>query len=187
LEQSERFLVEANRLKAIYSSDITLLVGLETENITSLDLARMDTLLSRHEGQIDLVVGSVHHVDSVPIDFDRSTFERCIANITDPVTGHDLQSRHDRIHLYLEKYFDAQYDVLRHLHPEVIGHIDLCRLYMPSLDIRGYPRAWEKLRRNISYAVDYGALFEANAAALRKGWDGSYPGHGVLEVRNLFI
>jgi histidinol-phosphatase (PHP family) len=38
------------------------------------------------------------------------------------------------------------------------------------------------IERNIRYAVDYGALFEINTAALRKGWPSPYPAEDVVEV-----
>ena len=41
---------------------------------------------------------------------------------------------------------------------------------------------WDKVERNIRYAIGYGALFEANAAAIRKGWTTSYPSREVLRV-----
>ncbi|KAI0037012.1 Polymerase/histidinol phosphatase-like protein [Vararia minispora EC-137] len=180
-QQFDSFIVEAHRLKNQYASKIQLLVGLETEHITFMDLGRLSDLLHRYEGRVDLLVGSVHHVCGVPIDFDRPTFERCLACITLPSPIDGVSPERSRMETYLESYFDAQYEVLKRFHPEIVGHVDLCRLYMPTLDFRSYGSAWEKLKRNVLFAVGYGALFEANAAALRKGWDASYPGRDVLE------
>jgi len=36
--------------------------------------------------------------------------------------------------------------------------------------------------KNVLYAIEYGALFEVNAAAFRKGWDAAYPGQDVIEM-----
>lgn len=44
--------------------------------------------------------------------------------------------------------------------------------------------AWPRVERNIDFAISYGALFELNAAAFRKGWDVSYPGEDVLQVKS---
>ena len=79
-------------------------------------------------------------------------------------------------------YFDSQYEVIQRLHPEVIGHIDLCRLYNPDMNLRDYPAAWAKLERNVDYAIAYGALFELNSAAFRKGWKTAYPGEDIIQV-----
>lgn len=73
---------------------------------------------------------------------------------------------------FLDAYFDAQYELLQRFRPEVVGHFDLCRLYTPRLPLALHA----KMARNIEYAVGYGALFEVNAAAFRKGWDAAYLG-----------
>lgn len=87
---------------------------------------------------------------------------------------------------YFEAYFDAQLELMERFHPEVIGHFDLCRLYVPSIkfDERGYESVWAKVGRNVRFAIDYGACFELNAAAFRKGWTTAYPGPEVLKVRS---
>ncbi|KDQ54084.1 hypothetical protein JAAARDRAFT_38696 [Jaapia argillacea MUCL 33604] len=185
VEQFDAFIAEAHRLKACYASQITLLVGLETEYITELDLKMLDDLLERYGEKVEFMVGSVHHVDSTPIDFDQATFQKCLESF--PSKSHSNADNpeaqtHEQMNTLLCTYFDSQYTVLARFHPEVIGHIDLCRLYNPSLRFSDYPEVWEKLERNIITGVEYGALFELNAAALRKGWEGSYPGEDVIKL-----
>ncbi len=186
VQQFDNFLVEAHRLKERYAEKITLLVGLETEYITPADLDHLDALLERCSHQIEYIVGSVHHVNEIPIDFDLPTFRKALASFPSD-SGDGEQSilsnpEERRMEAFLCAYLDAQYQLLRRFYPEVIGHIDLCRLYNPLLRFADYPRAWEKLKRNITFAVGYGALFELNAAALRKGWSAAYPAEDVVEV-----
>lgn len=83
----------------------------------------------------------------------------------------------------LERYLDAQYQLLTEIRPEIVGHMDLCRLYDPKLEFGDFPVALAKLERNINFACSYGALFEFNAAAFRKGWETAYPGRDVVQVR----
>jgi histidinol-phosphatase (PHP family) len=83
---------------------------------------------------------------------------------------------------WLDSYLDAQHGLLQRHAPEVVGHLDLCRLYTPGIRLDSNPEVWARVRRNIELAVGYGALFECNAAAIRKGWDTSYPGREVLDV-----
>ncbi|KAJ7080942.1 Polymerase/histidinol phosphatase-like protein [Mycena belliarum] len=175
MQQFEQFLVEAHRLKSLYAAQIRLLVGLETEYIAALDLDRLHDVLLRHEGLVQYVVGSVHHVNGIPIDFDLVTFERAVESM-------DSSPSADKAGTFLSAYFDAQYELLQRFHPEVVGHLDLCRLYTPAIQIADYPEAWKRAERNILYAIDYGALFEVNAAALRKNWSTPYPGVDLLEV-----
>jgi len=176
MKQFEGYIEEAHRLKLAYRDEITLLVGLETEYITSLDLDNLEKLLERVGEKIEYMVGSVHHVRGIPIDFDLTTFQSCLG------ISHG-ENEYERMEDFLCAYFDAQHEVLERFRPEVVGHIDLCRLYNPHLLFSDYPRAEEKLERNIRLAADYGALFEVSAAAFRKGWDTAYPGKDVLEVR----
>jgi histidinol-phosphatase (PHP family) len=185
MTQFEAFLNEAHRLRDEYASDLKLLVGLETENISALDIGGLSKLLEVHKGRIDYIVGSVHHVNGVPIDFDFDTYQRCLDNI--PVPAHvadftEADQRDERLGIFLDMYFDSQFELMSRFHPEVIGHFDLCRLYAPDLRLPTFSRAWDKLERNIKFAVAYGALFEVNAAAFRKGWRTAYPGDDVAEV-----
>ena len=179
----DAFIQEAHRLKEVYADRITLLVGLETEFITDDDMAGLERLLERHGSRIEYLVGSVHHANGIPIDFDLPTFQRALDSFTDPPNPNHSQA----LECLFLSYFDKQFDLMRRFHPEVIGHFDLCRLYYPSLRFQDYPAVWEKVERNVQYAAEYGALFELNAAAFRKGWDDAYPGSDVIQVCLLFI
>lgn len=161
----------------MYAAQITLLIGLETEHITPLDLARLERILNGSHGRIEYMVGSVHHVNGLPIDFDLSTFKKSLHFI-------HYETEHQAVENLLCKYFQAQYELLQQFHPEVIGHFDLCRMWIPELKLQDYPAAWDLVQRNVTYAVGYNALFELNAAAFRKGWDTAYPGPDVVEVRS---
>ncbi|KAG1807424.1 Polymerase/histidinol phosphatase-like protein [Suillus subaureus] len=174
------FLNEAHRLKEVYAPQITLLVGLETEYITDHDLNHLQKLLKDNERRIDYIVGSVHHVSTIPIDFDRVTYEKALANFSNEEGVYLLGN--DQMERFLSTYFDAQHQLMRQFQPEIIGHLDLCRLYTPSLDLKQYPIAWGKLIRNIEEATRYGALFEINAAAFKKGWTSPYPGKDVVAL-----
>lgn len=175
MKQFEGYIDEAHRLKLAYRDEITLLVGLETEYITSSDLDNLEKLLERFGEKIEYIVGSVHHVRGIPIDFDLATFQSCLGSFRE-------ETEHERMEEFLCAYFDAQYVVLERFRPEIVGHIDLCRLYTPRLLFSDYPKAKERLERNVRFAVEYGAIFEASAAPFRKGWDTAYPGNDVLEV-----
>jgi histidinol-phosphatase (PHP family) len=185
MTQFEAFLNESHRLRRDYPSTLKILVGLETEYISPLDIDRLSKLLQTHEGRIDYIVGSIHHINEIPIDFDFDTYRRCLDNVPVPAHATDLtetDQEHERLGTFLDIYFDAQFELLSKFHPEVIGHIDLCRLYTPDIQLHDFPHAWDKLERNVKFAAAYGALFEVNAAAFRKGWNTAYPGKDVTEV-----
>ena len=68
-----------------------------------------------------------------------------------------------------------------------IDHFDLCRLYNPNLRFADFPVVQKMIERNIRFAVDYGALFEINTAALRKDWPSPYPAKDIVEVCVLLL
>ena len=182
----QSYLTEARRLRRDYSNrSLHVLVGCETENITSpgtldyltqvlgSDANTAPELIGK--GVVDYIVGSLHHTNSIPIDFDRDTFDKSVASFQTPASP-------DGAYLKLiDRYLDDQLEILQRLKPEVIGHFDLFRLFEPSLKIEA-PEVWAKVRRNVRFAVEYGALFECNAAAFRKGWNTSYPGKEILDL-----
>lgn len=189
------FLIEAHRLKHKYVDRIDLIIGVETDFITAEDLDGLDKLINPgkcdqadvNEHWIEYIVGSVHHVNQIPIDFDQATFEKSVASfgseppstITQEGNWQDNQS----LISFYKSYFDAQLQLLVRFKPKVVGHFDLCRLYTPFVRFQSLPEVWEHIKRNVKFVIVYGGLFELNAASFRKGWDEAYPGSDVLEVR----
>ena len=187
----DSFIDEAHRVCAQHSSlSTTFLVGLETDYITKLDLQMTDKLLVKHGDRIDYIVGSVHHVNEIPIDFDKTTFERALSSFKEADASDSTSSTSfgpNISHEYrglVVSYLDSQYILMQELHPEIVGHFDLFRLYNPSIvfSATSTPSIWERITRNVRYGIEYGALFEVNTAAFRKGWDTGYPGQEIALV-----
>ena len=179
-KQFDDFIVEAHRLKQLYAPQITLLVGLETDYITNTDLDGLENLLQRHGDCIEYVVGGIHHVNGIPIDFDLPTYRKALESF-------GIEKEDDRQEAFMLAYFDAQYELIQRFKPEIIAHFDLCRLYKPNLRFADFPVVWKMIERNIRFAVEYGALFEINTAALRKEWPSPYPAKDVVEVCILLL
>ncbi|SCV72066.1 BQ2448_4760 [Microbotryum intermedium] len=169
------YLDEAQRLQSLYAPQITLLIGLETESIHPHTLDELEHLLLDPTSPIQYLVGSIHHVHERPIDFDRTTYDALLSSLPGP--SRELQFSH-----LFASYFDAQYDLIKRVRPQVVGHFDLCRLYYPEQDFRRYPEVWRKIERNVKQAIGYGALFEVNASAFRKGWKTAHPAQDVFEL-----
>lgn len=162
------FVKEARRLQEKYKDKICLIVGLETEVIREDSFDRIRKLKKDHK--LDYIVGSVHHVDGIPIDFSCELFEKAEkhAGGTEEV---------------MCRYFDLQYQLIRELKPEVIGHFDVIRIYRAEFEITDL--IWEKIVRNIELGISYGALFEINTsgASPRKNLKYPYPHPRILQVR----
>lgn len=169
----ENYLTHARRIQARenLAGQIQILVGFEVEGI---DFAHIE-LASMFKKQTDMCIGSVHYVHGIPIDFDREQWD-----MARTASGGTTRA------LYKD-YFNLQYEVIRALKPDVIGHFDLIRLFqedeidqtgrlLSEIDVeRDWPDVWELIVRNIKLVVSYGGLFELNSSAIRKGWLTPYP------------
>jgi histidinol-phosphatase (PHP family) len=165
-------------LKSVYSNRLDLVIGLETEYINEEGLLQLEGILSNKGNKVvEYVVGSVHHVDSQPIDFDITKFNSLLHSYPSPSPSSQFIS-------LFSAYFDAQFIMLQRIKPEVIGHFDLCKIYYPEIDLSLLDEmVWSKVLRNIDYVIEYGGLFEISSAAFRKGWDTAYPSREVFQVR----
>lgn len=167
----DRYYAEAVRLRDLYAPQIKLLVGFESEWIRPSSAGLVERLLQQY--QFDLFVGSIHHLHTIPIDFDKPRYEaaRKISGGTD-----------ERV---FEDYFDEQYVMLQTLKPPVVGHFDLIRLFSndPNRSFKLMKGVWRKILRNLELIAGYGGLVELNSAAIRKGMSEPYPKVEICEVR----
>ncbi|RDA91042.1 hypothetical protein CP533_2553 [Ophiocordyceps camponoti-saundersi (nom. inval.)] len=159
----EAYLVEAERLREKYASKVRILIGFEAEFIRAAYAPRVLELASAP--CVDYFIGSVHHVHSLPIDYDAAFYADAVA-----ASGGDEEG------LYRD-YYDLQLEMLRALKPRVVGHFDLIRLLSsdPGRDVSRWPAVWERIVRNLQLVAGQGGWLECNTAALRKGLDEPYP------------
>ncbi|EME39542.1 hypothetical protein DOTSEDRAFT_75266 [Dothistroma septosporum NZE10] len=159
----DEFYHEARRLQKKYADQIQVLVGFEGEWIREYSLPLIQDLLQTYE--LDLFVGSVHHVHTVPIDYDMEHYHKArdIAGGTD-----------ERI---FGDYFDSQFEMLQALKPPLVGHFDLIRLKsdQPDRSFKTWPQVWERIIRNLNFIASYGGVLELNTSAIRKGMLEAYP------------
>ena len=81
-------------------------------------------------------------------------------------------------------YFDEQYEMLKAVKPEVVGHFDLVRIFASTEEQQtlNKPEIWNKVVRNIDFIVGYGGIFEINSRAWKKGLRDAYPCRDVIKV-----
>jgi histidinol-phosphatase (PHP family) len=169
-EMSDKFIAEALRLRKVYSGKIRIPIGFESEWIRPTTLGLIRELSAKHE--FDFFLGSLHHVHTIPIDFDKPTYlrARTRAGGTDEALFKD--------------YFDSQFEMLQALQPPVVGHFDLIRLLSeePDDEFKSHEAVWEKIRRNLEYIASYGGILELNSSALRKGLAQPHPCKSVCKT-----
>lgn len=166
------YIIEARRLRNVYGSRIRILIGFESEYIRPTTLETIQSILTTHT--FDFFMGSLHHVHTIPIDFDQKTYMQA----REKAGGTD-----ERL---FEDYFDSQYEMLQALNPPVVGHFDLIRLLSDhrDSDFKDMANVWAKIRRNLEYIASYGGLLELNSSGLRKGLAEPYPCRPICQVRH---
>ena len=161
---------EAKRLQQEYADRIHILVGVEIDWIRSSSEEFVNNLFDKY--QFDLFIGSVHHVNTIPIDYDKALYKKA----RETTEGTDAKM--------FEAYFDAQYQMLKALKPPIVGHFDLVRLQSDDLNGSFQENAgvWQKILRNLDFVARYGGVLELNSAALRKGMSEPYPKEEICNV-----
>lgn len=115
----------------------------------------------------DYLVGSVHHVGGICIDYDEARWREA-ARACGGVEA-----------LY-EEYFETQYALLRDLEPAVVGHFDLVRLFDPDYGARlASPRIAPLVRRNLEFMKREELILDFNLRGFDKGAE-PYPCAAVL-------
>lgn len=127
-------------------------------------------LLGRY--RLDLFIGSVHHVHTISIDFDRNMYLKA----REKAGGTD-----ERL---FEDYFDLQFEMLQALEPPIVGHFDLIRLLSDdqNVSLKRWDSVWHKALKNLDFIAEYGGVIELNSAALRKGMREPYPQADICKV-----
>ncbi|KAJ1564060.1 histidinolphosphatase, partial [Nowakowskiella sp. JEL0078] len=135
-----------SRLLSIHNSPV-ILVGTETEYIRHNDIEVVKNLRKKYF--LDYIVGSVHHVREVPIDFSEELYKEaqrvCFEQgDRSPITFEEIDAKYSTKYTDNEKtwsleaealfrdFFDSQHEMLVNLKPEVVGHFDLVRIYNPQ-------------------------------------------------------
>jgi histidinol-phosphatase (PHP family) len=164
------YVKEALRLREQYQSKIHLPLGFECDWIRPESKELIERSISTHP--YDYFLGSVHHVHTIPIDYDAEMYvaARQKAGGTD-----------ERL---FEDYFDAQFEMLQAVRPPVVGHMDLIRLKSanPNGSFKTMSGVWHRIVRNLDYISGYGGTLEVNTAALRKGMNEPYPQKEICQV-----
>jgi len=168
-----RYMAAARHLQRKYADAARILVAFETEAYTG---APAFAAALRRTFHPDYIVGSVHHVNDIPIDATAARYLESAA-ISGGIDG-----------LYSD-YFDRQYEMLRFLKPEVVGHFDLIRIFDPAYrDRLERPEIRERIHRNLALIRDGNMILDYNVRALAKGMAEPYVSGPILrEARRMGI
>lgn len=148
-----------------------------------------------YKGKLQYLIGSIHHVNSIAIDYDLENFDAAI-----------FKSENNFLQ-FLKDYFNLQYTMLTELKPLVVGHFDLPSLFISKselpinrntgqvcnetnskscikinqFDIDDYvfnifkDDLYPLVERNFKFIIENNLALEINTSGLRKGLKYPYP------------
>ena len=167
LERFAEYISVARELQSKYRESIHVLVGFETECCTGYE-THVELLRSRF--QPDYIVGSAHYVRDRLIDGSPELYAQVVEEV-------------GRIDALFCEYFDQQYELLKVLKPEVVGHFDLIRMHDKDYHGRlGSPEVRERIRRNLERIKEQGSILDFNVRAFEKGGTEPYVSGPILEM-----
>jgi len=157
---------KALALRERYADRIELLVGFETERLPPTSWAARMTVL-RASAPFDYVVGSVHDVDGVWVDYKPELTAELAARV----------GGRDALHI---RYFDALIELVQTLRPEIVGHLDLVRKFDgPGASFS--PAVLRHVERVLEAVRVAGAMLDVNCGAARRGHSPVYPLPEILQ------
>jgi histidinol-phosphatase (PHP family) len=162
------YAAEARRLQAAYADQITLLAGFEAEVVPD---GRYATLMRKVRDQyhLDYMVGSVHWVGGIIIDYTRARFDEAV----DACGGREALAL---------RYYDTVAEMLAALQPEIVGHLDLIRRYGGEDPAFETTRVRERARQLLALIREQDAILDVNTAGYRKGLPSPYPAPWIIEA-----
>jgi histidinol-phosphatase (PHP family) len=160
------YVQSALSLRERFADRIELLVGFETERLPPDGWARRMAEL-RAGASFDYIVGSVHDVDGVYVDYQ-------------PELTADLAVRLGGREVLHARYFDALIELVQALRPEVVGHLDLVRKFDgPQAGFS--PAAMRHVERVLEAVAACDGMLDVNCGAARRGLSPVYPLPAILE------
>lgn len=157
---------ECRRLQQKYGDKIKLYAAMEIETYSGAE-QHVAALIEKFHP--DYLVGSVHHVDDIPIDYSKEEYQRAAVKLG----GVD--------ELYC-RYFDQQFEMITRIKPAVVGHFDLIRIYDEDyLSRLQLPDIARRIARNLEAIQKLGLILDYNVRSLQKGADEPYISSVLLE------
>lgn len=156
------------QLANLYEDRLEVLCGAEIEVVPEATyVTDAASLRERHE--LDFVVGSVHWVGGLPIDTSRDDFKKAVA-----VQG--------GLEPFILRYYELVGEMVEKVRPEVIGHLDLPRLYadaaaeLESASVRG------AVGGVLERALAAESIIDLNVRAMSKGLSTPFPAPWIVQL-----
>ncbi len=152
-------------LQQKYANKIELLIAFEIETYPGAK-DYVDGLIKQF--QPDYLVGSLHHVNGIGIDYNKDYYLQALAE-----SGSMTQ-------LYCDN-FDSQFSMMEEFCPAVVAHFDLIRAFDPGyLSTLSDPVVSGKVERNLDFIAENKLIMDFNLRGFDKGLE-QYPSLSILK------
>lgn len=167
-EKFDRYAQDMRIIQQEYAGRLRVLRGFETEAVP--DDRYIELMLGfRAKYDFEYVVGSVHHMDGIMIDFDEATFMRAA-------------DRFGGVEGLAVAYYERVGEMVSALRPEVVGHLDLIRKCAPDEQSVMTPAIKKAAFHTLEIIQKAGAILDINTAAYRRGLGRPYVAPWILEA-----
>ncbi len=156
---------EVRRLQDLFAGRLTVLRGFETEAAPSTWPAEMEALREKHD--FDFIVGSVHHVNDIAIDWNLEMLELA----ADSCGGLEALAL---------RYYDLVAEVVQTLEPEVVGHLDLIRKLAGPLGPVDTLPIRERVSQVLELVAETDGILDLNVSPVRRGHGPPYCAPWIL-------
>jgi histidinol-phosphatase (PHP family) len=164
--QFEAYAALSAEAVATYAGRLEVLRGFEAEVVPAASYVEEMRGLRERYG-FEYVVGSVHHVDELPIDVSQGLFDEAVERL-------------GGLEGLLVRYYEQVAEMVEGLRPEVLGHFDLPRLLSEGDPAHEAPAVVAAADAALEVVAVAGSLLEVNTAGYRKGLRGPYPAPRVV-------
>ncbi len=159
------YISKCRKLQKKYSSSIQIYVGFETEVFSGFE-PFIKKLVQNF--QPDYIVGSLHHVKNICFNESKQGYDEAVQAVG------GLEA------LYCE-YFDQQYEMIKVLKPEVVGHFDIIRVFDPDYQTQlKKPDVQKRIKRNLKLIKELNLIIDYNLRAFYSGASEPYPARSIL-------
>jgi len=163
----EKYAQTITQLQTEMEDQITLLKGFEAEVVPS-DRYPEVMLGLKQQYDFDYMVGSVHWVDDVSIDYEPEDFAQAVA-----AAG--------SVEALAVRYYQVLTEMVRNLKPEVVGHFDVIAKFAGDAPL-DTPRIRKAVERALEAVRENECILDVNFSRLRAGVDTIYPAPWILEL-----
>lgn len=164
----DRYLATCRELIEEYDGRLEVLCGVELEAVPESSYVEEADSLRNLPG-VDYVVGSVHHVGGLTIDTSQGDFDRAVA----ACEGLDSM---------LVNYYELVGQMVERVRPEVVGHLDLPRLYAEGRSELDSPAVRSAVGGVLEAVKATDGILDLNVGALAKGLATPYPAPWIVEL-----